>query len=62
MITLISLILALVIIINEGRKIGTANTTSVSLDKNYKYSYDISSGLTLMLVNWFYIDELISRA
>jgi hypothetical protein len=62
LITILSFALAVSIIYLEGRKIGLQKTQAMTLDKKYKFSYEVSQGLPLMLCSWFYIEELIRKA
>jgi hypothetical protein len=56
-----SLIGAIVILYLEVNKFGSVKSKDVSLVTEDFYSYEAKDALTVMLVNWFWLDDLIPR-
>lgn len=59
--TIGSLLAALAILVIEGMKFGQVRTVQVSLELGEVYNYDVKSALPLMLVNWYWLNELFPK-
>jgi hypothetical protein len=60
--TMGSMVAAVVILTFEVGKYGSVRSKEISLIQSDFYSYNATDGLAVMLVHWFYLNELIPRA
>ena len=60
-ILIISIIVAVNLILNEVKKLGTLKSQEIQLVPIKGYSYNVTQAIPLVSANWWFIDELFPR-